>query len=146
MHIADILATKGHRIETVWPTQRARDIPKIFVDRHLSSVIVVTPSGQPQGIISDRHILAAMAAHDGMLAHLTARDIMASPVPTCRPEDGVVSILRRMTDERIRHMVVMDGDRMTGVVSIGDLVKHRFQDTELEMRVLRDLAYAHMVN
>ena len=81
---------------------------------------------------------------DGTLGALTARDIMMSPPPACHPDDGVVDILRRMTEERVRHIVVMDAGRMVGLVSIGDLVKHRFHDNDLEMRVLRDLAYAHM--
>jgi CBS domain-containing protein len=144
MDISDVLAIKGHRVETIWPTQPVRQIPKTFVDRNLTSVVVVSAQGRPIGIITDRHLLTAMAHSDGDLARLTAREVMTSPAPVCSPSDGVVDMLNRMTDERIRHIVVMDGDRMVGLVSIGDLVKHRLRDTDLEMRILRDMAFAHM--
>jgi len=144
MHIKDVLAIKGRRIETVWPSQAARTIPRTFIDRNINSVVVVWNDGLPIGIVTDRDVLTAMAKHEGTLGALTARDVMMSPPPTCSPHDGVVDILRRMTEERVRHIVVMDQGKMIGLVSIGDLVKHRFQDNDLEMRVLRDLAYAHM--
>ena len=144
MHIKDVLAIKGHRVETVWPSQSARTIPRTFIDRNINSVVVVWNDGLPVGIVTDRDVLRAMAKHDGMLGGLTVRDIMTSPPPVCHPDDSIGDILRRMTSERFRHFIVMDQERMVGLVSIGDLVKHRFQDTDLEMRVLRDLAYAHM--
>ena len=145
MRIRDVIATKGGRVETVWPTQSVREIPHIFIDRNLASVVVVSTTNIPLGIITDRNILAAMAQAEGHLASgLTARDIMTSPVPVCGLDDGVVAILNRMTHERLRHLVVMDEGRMAGIVSIGDLVKHRFQDTDMEMRILRDMAFAHM--
>ena len=65
---------------------------------------------------------------------------MQSPVPTCLPGDSVDEAMRRMTSDRIRHLVVMDGGRISGIVSIGDLVKARISDAEMESKVLRDLA------
>jgi CBS domain-containing protein len=144
MHISDVLAAKGHRVETVSPSQAVRGIPKIFVDRQITSVVVATADGRPVGMITDRHLLTALAHNNGSLGPQFARDIMTSPAPACLPGDDLVAVLKRMTHERVRHLVVMDGDQLTGLVSIGDLVKHRFQDTDLEMRVLRDLALAHM--
>lgn len=144
MHISDVLKAKGNRVETVSPSQSVRSIPKIFVDRQITSVVVVTADGRPVGMITDRHLLTALAQGNGNLGSQFARDIMTSPAPACQPGDELVAVLQRMTRERVRHYVVMEADQMTGLVSIGDLVKHRFQDTELEMRVLRDLALAHM--
>ena len=144
MHISDVLAAKSHRVETVSPSQAVRGIPKIFVDHQITSVVVVTADGRPVGMITDRHLLTALAEGNGTLGTQFARDIMTAPAPSCQPSDELVAVLQRMTRERVRHYVVMDGDRMAGLVSIGDLVKHRFQDTDLEMRVLRDLALAHM--
>ena len=144
MRIRDVIAAKGRRVETVWPTQSVRDIPKLFMDRNLASVVVITTDNRPVGIITDRNLLAAMARPEGHLSGIAARDIMTSPVPICGMDDGVVAMLTHMTHERIRHLVVMDDGRMAGIVSIGDLVKHRFQDTDMEMRILRDMAFAHM--
>jgi CBS domain-containing protein len=144
MHVSDVLAAKGRRVETVWPAQTAKDVLGMLVDRGHSSVIVVSADGAPIGIVTDRDLLTAMARREGDFARLSARDVMTSPPPVCRPSDGIVEVLNRMTDERVRHLLVMDQGRMAGVVSIGDLVKYRFRDTDLEMRVLRDMALARM--
>jgi CBS domain-containing protein len=69
---------------------------------------------------------------------------MESPPPTCLPDDSVNQILRVMTERRVRHVVVMHERKMAGIVSIGDLVKFRLKDAELENQVLRDLALRRM--
>jgi CBS domain-containing protein len=69
---------------------------------------------------------------------------MESPPPTCLPDDTVNQILRVMTERRVRHVVVMHERKMAGIVSIGDLVKFRLKDAELENQVLRDLALRRM--
>jgi signal-transduction protein with cAMP-binding, CBS, and nucleotidyltransferase domain len=144
MHIRDVLAAKGHRIETVWPSQPAREIPKLLIERNIASIIVVSAEAQPMGIITDRHLLEAIIRTRDGLANLTARDVMTAPVSSCSPSDDIGGILARMTDERVRHMLVMEDGRMIGIVSIGDLVKHKLRDSDLEMRVLREMALAHM--
>ena len=145
MLVSDVLASKGSRIETASPAQSAREMPRLFVERNVASVVVVNSVGQPMGIVTERHLLQAMARTDCNLAGLWVRDIMVSPAPSCRPEDKIATILARMTNERIRHLLVIDQEKMVGVVSIGDLVKQRLAETELEARTLRDMALAHMV-
>jgi CBS domain-containing protein len=144
MKISDVLASKGRRVETVWPSKRLDQIPQLFDERNISSAVVVDPAGKPLGIITDRLIIHALAKRGASALHLTAEDVMASPLPSCVPEDGVSTALRKMTDERIRHLVVMSGGAMLGIVSIGDLVKIRLQDADLEARVLREVALAHL--
>ena len=144
MHISDVLAAKGRRVETVWPAQPARVVLEALVERQHSSVIVVSADGAPVGIVTDRSLLTAMARQRNDFSRLTVRDVMTVPAPTCKPSDGIVDTLNRMTEERVRHLLVMDQGRMVGLVSIGDLVKYRFRDTDLEMRVLRDMAIARM--
>ena len=70
-------------------------------------------------------------------------DLMARSVITCTPEDDIAEIARIMTMRRIRHIPVMDGGKVVGVVSIGDVLKSRISEIELEANVLRDLAVAH---
>ena len=70
--------------------------------------------------------------------NFTAKDIMESPPPSCAATESVAHVLDVMTEKRVRHMLVMDNARMQGIVSIGDLVKHRLRDAEMETRVLRD--------
>ena len=93
---------------------------------------------KPIGIVTDRLLIRALAEHGTEIAHLTAKDIMQSPPPSCTPSDSVAHVLDVMTEKRVRHMVVMADRKMLGVVSIGDLVKHRLRDAEMETSVLRD--------
>ena len=69
---------------------------------------------------------------------------MLTPAPSCRPDDTVADVLRLMTDNRVRHVLVLRDGAMAGIVSIGDLVKIRLDDAELENRVLREMALARL--
>lgn len=144
MVISDVLAAKGHRIVTVWATKRVDQIIKMCDERRIASVIVVDADGQPLGIVTDRLLLRALGRLGARALEATAAGVMESPVPSCSPSTTVSEALRRMTEERVRHLLVMDGDRMAGLVSIGDLVKIRLQDAEMESRVLRDMALVQL--
>ena len=146
MHIADVLATKGRRIETVWPSQPVRDLPRLLIERNVASLVVVSADGRPLGMVTDRLLLEVIAKTGGELGLLTVREIMIAPPPACRPDDTVMGMLARMTDERVRHLLVLERDHMVGLVSIGDLVKHRLRDADMETRILRDMALAHLAS
>jgi CBS domain-containing protein len=137
MRISDILDLKGHRVETVWPARSVGDIPRLFVNRNIASVVVME-GDRPIGIVTDRLLIRALAEHGTEIIGLTAKDIMQSPPPSCAPTDSVAHVLDVMTEKRVRHMVVMANSKMLGIVSIGDLVKHRLRDAEMETSVLRD--------
>ena len=138
MRINDILDLKGHRVETVWPTRPVGDIPRLFVNRNIASVVVMEGGDRPVGIVTDRLLIRALAEHGKEIIDLTAKDIMQSPPPSCAPTDSVTRVLDIMTEKRVRHMLVMANSKMLGIVSIGDLVKHRLRDAEMETSVLRD--------
>jgi CBS domain-containing protein len=138
MRISEILDIKGHRVETTWPSRSVGDIPRLFVNRNIASVVVIDAGGRPVGIVTDRLLIRALAEHGMDTINFTAKDIMESPPPSCAPTESVAHVLDVMTEKRVRHMLVMDNARMQGIVSIGDLVKHRLRDAEMETRVLRD--------
>lgn len=144
MIIRDVLKSKGSRIETVPPHRQVTEILRIFDERNVSSVVVVSPAGEPLGMVTDRLLIKALAHRDSEALRLTAADVMDTPAPTCTPGDTIQKGLHAMTDRRVRHLLVENGGEAVGIVSIGDLVKFRLRDSELEARVLRDLAYAHM--
>ena len=144
MKIKDVLAGKGRRVVSVHPTRRAADLPRLFDDNAISSVAVADATGRLLGIVTDRIFIQALARRGPQMLGLTAVDIMQTPAATCTSEDSLGSALRTMTEDRVRHLIVVDGDRMVGIVSIGDLVKFRMQDAELESRVLRDMALGHL--
>jgi predicted transcriptional regulator len=138
MRISEILDLKGHRVETTWPSRSVGDIPKLFMNRNIASVVVIDAGGRPLGIVTDRSLIRALAERGMDLTDLVAKDIMDSPPPSCAPTDSVAHVLDVMTETRVRHMLVMDHAKMLGIVSIGDIVKHRLRDAEMETRVLRD--------
>lgn len=144
MKIKDVLALKGSRVISVHYEQRADAIPALFSERNISSVAVQSADGRLLGIITDRLILKALARRGASLQQFLAADIMESPAPACRPETSVAEAMRMMTDQRVRHLVVLDNGRLAGLVSIGDLVKSQIKDYELESRVLRDMALGHL--
>ena len=144
MLIVDVLDYKGRGIETVFPHERLDQIAQIFDQRNISSVVVVSPGGTPLGIVTDRLLIKALAKHGRAGLALTVSEAMETPVPTCSPEDTIQKALLVMTDLRVRHLLVNSGGRMAGLVSIGDLVKYRLRDSDLESRVLRELAYGRM--
>ena len=145
MLISDVLVQKGPRVETVYPHVRLDQIPRIFDERNISSVIVADLTGKPLGVVTDRLLIQMLARHGRAALQLTAVECMAAPVPTCAPDESIQEALTMMTEQRVRHLLVISDHKMVGVVSIGDLVKYRLRDSDLETRVLRELAYGRMV-
>lgn len=144
MRIKDVLAAKGREVATLWSNRSLRDAVRLFDERAIASVVVTDPRGEPMGLVTDRAALRALARRGADALDEPVTKVMAHPFPTCAPDEAVSSALRTMTDDRVRHLVVMEGERMVGVVSIGDLVKIRLDDADLERRVLSERAIGVM--
>ena len=145
MRISDVLADKGGHVVTVWPDTRLGYVTQLFDTRNIASVVVADRSGRQVGIVTDRELVRAVARHGAQALELRASQVMLSPALACGPDDTVGEVLRLMTDNRITHILVLRDTTMLGIVSIGDLVKIRLTDAELENRVLRELALARLV-
>jgi CBS domain-containing protein len=146
MLIRDVIAAKGSGVITVWPAKTLEHILNLFEDRNIASAVVVEPNGRPIGLVNDRRVMRILARDGRRAFDRTAEQIMISPPPTCTLATTVSEAQRHMTEQRFRHLVVMDGARLAGLVSIGDLVKARMSDAELEGKVLRDIAMAKLTN
>ncbi|MGQ0671929.1 MAG: CBS domain-containing protein [Hyphomicrobium sp.] len=144
MTIVEILAGKGKSVVTLWTNHTLADAVRLFDERNVSSEIIIDPERRPRGIVTDRDAVHAISRHGPSALTMGVTHVMTAPVPACRPDTTVTQAMQRMTTDRRRHLVVMDGDEMIGVVSIGDLVKVRLDDAEVEGRVLRDLAMSRM--
>lgn len=144
MKVSDILAAKGSRVVTVWPSKPLDGILRLFDERGIASAVVVDAQEHPLGIVTDRGALRQITRRGAEALGMDASRVMETPLPTCAPSTRVSEAMFIMTDRRVRHLVVMDGDRMAGIVSIGDLVKTRLQDAELESRVLREMALGQL--
>jgi CBS domain-containing protein len=142
--ISDVLADKGAHIVTVWPDKRLDRMPPLFDERGIASVVVVDHAARPIGIFTDRELVRALARHGPAALDFPVSHVMLSPPPTCSPDHSVSDVLRQMTENRVRHVLVMRDNAMAGIVSIGDLVKIRLDDAELENRILREMALARL--
>ncbi len=134
--IADILRGKGSDVVTIEPTTTVSELLATLSVRNVGAVPVVD-AGELVGIVSERDVVRRL--HGGGAAVLEGRvaDIMTSGVTTCAPGDAVADLARVMTAGRFRHLPVVDGGRLVGIVSIGDLVKARIGLLEEEREQLQ---------
>ena len=140
MKLSAVLAAKGNRVFTIGPGSSIRDAIDTLAGNNIGALVVIGRAGEPVGLLSERDIIRAMASRPGAIQQ-TVADLMTSPVLTAAPDDDADSVLRTMTSGRFRHMPVVEGDSLVGMVTIGDLVKAQlteFRGTveSLETRLL----------
>ena len=143
MTVANVLKSKRPAVLWVSPAQSVGEVAERLRSAEVGVMIVSNNGESLQGLISERDIAHGLAVHGAALLSLKASDLMTRSVITCAPGDSVADIARIMTMRRIRHIPVLDGGRIVGVISIGDVLKSRISEIELEANVLRDLAVAH---
>ncbi|MCX5046606.1 CBS domain-containing protein [Aldersonia sp. NBC_00410] len=129
MRISDVLRHKGSAVCTVAPYTPMLDLLSLLHERNIGAV-VITDGDSVVGIVSERDVVRGLRDRGADLLGLSAGDIMTRTVLFCDPGDTVDSLAETMTERRIRHVPVLDGGRLTGIVSIGDVVKSRI--TQLE--------------
>ena len=137
MRVREILAAKGSEVVTVDPRSSLRELAGVLTARRIGAA-VVRDGEQLTGIISERDIVRAVARDGEAALTLTVEKVMVRRVVTCGADDTIDSLMTTMTEERIRHVPVLDRGRMVGIVSIGDVVKRRVQEIESEASLLRD--------
>ena len=146
MRITDILAAKGHDVVTVTPDDSTTTLLAALAERNVGAAVVVGPSsgGAIAGIVSERDVVRGLTRHGADLLDMSVVAVMSRTVPLCSPGDALAAVMAQMTRTRSRHVPVVDGHgRLCGIVSIGDVVKHRLEDMELETSVLRDAYLTH---
>jgi CBS domain-containing protein len=141
MKIAEVLASKGHSIATVHPQISVDSAARLLRERRIGALVVSGDGHSLHGILSERDIVYALAV-DRTVLDREVSEVMTTRVVTARAEDTVAEAMAVMTRERCRHLPVLRDGALKGIVSIGDLVKARLQELELETRVLRDVVIA----
>lgn len=144
MRISDVLAAKPRGVVTLWTSHTLADAVQLMDQRAVSSVVIVDPERRALGMVTDRIAVHALAEHGREALDLNVTRIMVAPVPSCTLDTTVTQAMARMTFDRIRHLVAIDDDRMIGIVSIGDLVKVRLDDADVEGRILREIAFGRI--
>jgi CBS domain-containing protein len=138
MNVEAILRNKGRSVTTIAPEARIATAV-VLLRRHAVGALVVSRDGAAlDGIISERDIVTALADHGAATLDLTVADLMSRQVITCRREDSVADLAALMTERRIRHLPVVDRGALAGIVSIGDVVKHRMDEVEGEASSMRE--------
>ena len=142
MKVSEILQRKGNEVLTVHPTESIATFAHRLRMAGIGAMIVSSDKSRLEGIISERDVVHGLAEYGARCLEMRVSDLMTRNVVTCGTTDSIAVIARLMTVNRIRHLPVVDGARLHGLVSIGDVVKHRFEEMELEANVLRDIAIA----
>jgi CBS domain-containing protein len=138
MTVKAILSAKGTDVLTIDPTTNVAAAAKLLAERKIGALVVTGPDRRVVGIVSERDIVQELAAHGAASLDLPLTDVMTRKVTTCTAADTICSVMERMTTGKFRHLPVVDQGRLVGIVSIGDVVKHRLQEMEHEQSALRD--------
>lgn len=141
MKISTILERKRPGVITIDALSTVKAAAELMA-RHRIAALVVTENGAPAGLLSERHIVEVFA-HEGKLAEeMRIRQILDRQLVAVSPEDTVKRAMSLMTHTRIRHLPVMAESDLVGILSLGDVVKQRLEELELEANVLRDIYIA----
>jgi CBS domain-containing protein len=122
MNIASLLASKGPTVITIRPEQTIRDALRQLASHNIGALVVVDEAARPVGIISERDIVRAAGRDESVFGDLVGK-IMTREVIVGQPSDDLLVVGSTMTERRIRHLPVVEGGRLVGIVSIGDVVK-----------------------
>lgn len=144
MSLDQILRRKAGRIISRPPTTAVSEIVNLMRAENIGAVVIVRIDGSVAGIISEREIVAALNKHGSAAMQLFSRDIMITDLPQVRPDEKIHNVMTMMTLSRMRHVPVVDGRNLVGVLSIGDIVAARLDETNMENAVLRDMALSHL--
>ena len=136
MTVRAILDTKGHHILSIEPEEKLSAAVKILGERKIGAVLVMS-NGGVEGILSERDIVRVLGERGASVLDEPVSEVMTRKVVSCRQSDTVSAIMEMMTNGKFRHLPVLEGDRVVGLISIGDIVKWRVQEYENEQEALR---------
>jgi CBS domain-containing protein len=138
MTVSRILAKKGRNVVTTRQERTLQEIAVELTQHGIGALVVVDANDRIVGIISERDIVAAIANHGYGVLLEAAAHYMTNNVKVAAEDDTIDATIATMTTQRFRHLPVVEGGRLTGLVSIGDVVKHRIEAIEDEQKALRD--------
>jgi CBS domain-containing protein len=132
MRIHDVLRSKGDAVLTVRPEQTVSALLGLLAEHGIGAMVVSSDGSTVEGIVSERDVVRHLQEHGSALLDRSVGEIMTSEVHTCTPDDAIDDLMRQMTDRRVRHIPVVVDGRLSGIVSIGDVVKYRIDELTRE--------------
>ncbi len=142
MKVQNLLAVKGHEVATISQERSVADALELLRERGIGALVVTAANVPIAGIFSERDAVRALATHGASALEHRVAELMSREVTTCDEQTSVTTLMGLMTEHRIRHIPVVDGDQLVGMVSIGDVVKARFDELEHEKKDLLDYVSA----
>jgi predicted transcriptional regulator len=138
MIVETILRQKGTDVATIEPEASIRRAANWLRVKNIGALVVTSGGKAVLGLISEREIVHAFSRYGETAASMLVKEIMQHGVITISPDESVSRVMQLMTRHRVRHMPVLREGKLAGIISIGDVVKHRLEDLECETNVLRD--------
>ena len=142
MRVREILAKKPTSVITIDASAELNTAVRLMMHNGIGGLPVVARGTTPIGLIAERDVVDALDRYDGPIGHLRVEGVMR-PLPACAPDDSLADVMARMTRQHLRHLVVLEQGQLVGIISVGDLVRHRMEQLETEAGVLRDYVAAH---
>jgi CBS domain-containing protein len=143
MSISELLRHKGSYVSTVRSTEPVTAAIHTLHEKRISALVVLDRWGRIAGMFSDRDVIRTLAKDGVRALDYEVHELMTPDVTTCLTEDRIDDVMAIMTTHRVRHLPVVKEGRLVGIVSIGDLVKHRLDEKEMEANVLLDITRVH---
>jgi len=140
MLISEVLRAKGSEVVKIRQTETVAAAVQKLADHRIGALLVEDQWMKPVGIFSERDFVNAVVKQGAATLDVPVQQLMSSPMITCKPSDRIDAIMATMTTKKIRHLPVMESGKLLGMISIGDLVKHRLDEKELEASVLLEIA------
>jgi CBS domain-containing protein len=138
MTVKSILSSKGRDVATIDPTASLEAAITLLAQRRIGALVVLGPERRVIGILSERDIVRVLAEQGPSVLTAPIAQVMTRKVSTCAECDTVSAIMEQMTAGKFRHVPVVDREQLIGIISIGDVVKHRLGEMERESEALRD--------
>jgi CBS domain-containing protein len=138
MHIKSLLFTKGASVTTVEPDRSVADAARTLAVHRVGALVVSSDGDHIDGILSERDVTWAVGHRGPSALDMLVRELMTREVTTCSPDDTTDGLMQIMTERRIRHVPVVADGCLCGIVSIGDVVKHRLHELETEAGTLHE--------
>jgi len=142
MKVKDLLAAKGHDVATISQERSVTDALALLKERRIGALVVTGPTPPLVGIFSERDVVRALASYGAEALTHSVADLMSSDVTICDESTSVTSLMGLMTENRIRHLPVVQDEKLVGMISIGDVVKARLDELEHDKKDLLDYVSA----
>ena len=138
MKVETMLAVKGDKVVTLRPDATVATVIRMLKLEGIGALVVSEDGEKILGIISERDVVRALVDHGGEVLKVRVAELMTRSVKTCTPDANIKDVMAEMTRSRVRHLPVVRDGKLSGIISIGDVVKNRLEELETETSVLRD--------